>query len=268
MTPDFYRHPAKPFSRRVLNAAGKHAAIEAARETPRESCGLVIAGRYQRCENTAEDPAAAFTIGADQLAHAYSTGDLQAVIHSHPGGPWWPSLQDMRGQAETGVPWAILVPGEDGAALACWWGAGMPRPPVFDRAGDHVPRAFLPGVSDCYTLMQDVFAELHGVALPDVPRAWEWWTDTATHGSLYLDNLTRAGFEVISTDPLAYADIAQPGDAYLMTIRSKVPNHAGAYLGEGLLLEHVQGRLSHREPIGRKLRHVTHWLRRTGEVQA
>ncbi|MEQ5872567.1 C40 family peptidase [Sagittula sp. NFXS13] len=256
--PDFFRHPAAPFGRRILNAAAKHAVAD----YPREACGLVIAGRYEPCENSAADPTAEFLIAPDQLAQGYATGDLQGVVHSHPRGPWFPSLADQHGQIETGVPWAIMVAGETGAQLACWW--GMDRPPVMSRDGLHVSREFLPTASDCYSIVEDYFRDARGVRLRPIPRAWEWWQDPATHGSLYLDNLESCGFEVVSTDPEAFRDIAQEGDAYLMAIRSKVPNHAGIYLGDGLLLEHVQGQLSHREPIARKLRHITHWLRYTG----
>jgi cell wall-associated NlpC family hydrolase len=135
---------------------------------------------------------------------------------------------------------------------------------VFSKEGLHVSREFLHGVSDCYSLAQDFYRETRGIALDDFPREWEWWLDPEAHGNLYVDNLEAQGFEVISTDPQSYASIAQPGDAYLMAIRSKVPNHAGVYLGEGLLLEHMHGNLSHREPIARKLKHITQWLRYAG----
>lgn len=256
--PDFFRRPSPPFTVEVLQAASKHAVSEA----PREACGLVIGGRYVPCENVAADPLEQFEIAPDEIAQAYASGKLEGVCHSHPGGPWWPSRADMAGQIETGLPWAILVPGESDAELACWWGGE--RPAVMTSDGLHVPRAFLHGVSDCYTLCQDYFRESMGVALPNVARDWEWWLDPERNGSLYLDNLSLQGFEVVSTDPLSYAELAEPGDAYLMSIRSRVPNHAGIYLGDGLLLEHMHGSLSHREPIARKLKHITHWLRYRG----
>ncbi len=226
-----------------------------------ERCGLVRAGNFVPCENRAADPTAAFEIAPKDIAEAYAAGDLEGVIHSHPGGPWWPSKADMLGQIETDVPWAILVPGEDSAALACHWGGT--RPPVFQ--GDlHVPRAFLHGVSDCYTLIRDFYAEVYGEILDEMPRDWEWWTEKDLKTGMYLDNLHGQRFEILSTAPETYAAIAQPGDVYLMAVRSRVPNHGGIYLGDGLLLEHMQGNLSHREPIARKLKHITHWLRFKG----
>ncbi|WP_082152509.1 C40 family peptidase [Candidatus Rhodobacter oscarellae] len=255
--PEFFRKPCAPFTADVLRDAGAWAS--AAR--PNEACGLVRAGRFVPCENVAEDPSVAFEVPTKDLAQAYTAGDLEGVVHSHPGGPWWPSEADMAAQIETGVPWAILVPGDDGAELACHWGA--PRPPVF-HDGLHVPRAFLHGVSDCYSLVADYYAEQGGPSLPAFARQWEWWASPETPGGLYLDNLEAQGFEVLSTAPQEYAELARPGDAYLMAVRSKVPNHAGIYLGDGLLLEHMHGNLSHREPIARKLKHITHWLRPKG----
>ncbi|WP_224826291.1 Mov34/MPN/PAD-1 family protein [Cognatishimia sp. MH4019] len=255
--PDFFRQPGGVFSREVLLDAAAHAV----RAAPNEACGLVRAGRYSPCENVAADPTVEFEIAPVEIGKAFRAGDLEGVIHSHPGGPWWPSRTDMVGQIETRVPWAILVPGDDGAELACHWGG--PRPPVF-HDGLHVPRAFLHGVSDCFSLICDHYAEVIGHPMEDCPRDWEWWVNPKTEGGLYLDNLEEWGFEVISTAPHEYAAIARPGDVYLMSIRSKVPNHGGIYLGDGLLLEHMHGNLSHREPIARKLKHITHWLRPKG----
>lgn len=255
---DFYRQPNEVFTQSVLKAAGKHASAG----LPNEVCGLVRGGEYIPCTNIAADPEGHFEIPGKDLAMAYKAGDLQGVIHSHPGGPWMPSAADMASQIETNVPWAILIPGDDGLAeLACHWGSA--RPPLYDGE-KHIQRDFLSGVSDCYSTCQDYAAEFLDVQLPDYPRDWEWWTTPATPGGMYLDNLQAQGFEVVSTDPFEYAKIAKPHDAYLMAIRSKVPNHAGFYKGGGILLEHMHGSLSHEEPIARKLKHISHWLRYSG----
>ncbi|WP_346949336.1 NlpC/P60 family protein, partial [Dyella sp.] len=63
---------------------------------------------------------------------------------------------------------------------------------------------------------------------------------------LYTDNLAAAGFV-----PVDAKDIRR-GDLVLMQIRSRnlVPNHAGIYLGDGLMLHHMYGRLSSRDVLG------------------
>lgn len=260
--PDWWRRPGGPFTASIIAAACAHAA----REAPRESVGAVVAGAYLPLENVAEDPAAQFMVGAEAAGALYAAGRLEGFVHSHPGGPDHPSAADMAAQAASAVPWAIVIPGEPedpaGGRLACRWGDGFGNgaPPLFDEAGAHLPRAFLHGVADCYTLIRDWQAEARGLALPDYPRDWEWWTGPGA--SLYLDNLEDAGFRVLSRDQTAFAALAEPGDVYLMAIRSKTPNHGGVYLGGGLAIEHMPGRLSGARPVGPLLRHVTHWLRR------
>lgn len=262
MTPAFFREPRGPFSRPVLAAALRHAAAEA----PRESCGLVRAGEYLPCANVAQRPELEFDIDGAALSDAYRAGDLEGVIHSHPGGPWWPSAADMAGQVETGVPWAIVVPGgsEGGSeavegSLACAW--GIPNPPLF-AGGQHRGRAFLHGVADCYTLIRDWYAQERGVDLPEFAREWRWWEAPERWGSLYLEGLERAGFEVVTTDPTSMARQAQPGDVLLRRVLAKVPNHGAIYLGGGLLLEHTPFELSQRRPAGRALPVCSHLVRK------
>ena len=42
-----------------------------------------------------------------------------------------------------------------------------------------------------------------------------------------------------------------------MQLESPVPNHAGIYLGDGVVLHHVQGRLSSRDVYGGYYQKVT-----------
>lgn len=252
--PDYFRQPMEPFTRSVLNAAGKYFA-----GTEEERCGIVTNGQFVPVANAAADKDLHFEMRGDEVNQAIIDNALEGIIHSHPGGPWYPSLQDMRGQQATAVPWAIMVPGDETSALACHW--GTPRPPLFDDAGQHIQREFLPGVCDCYTLLQD-WEALQGRSLPDSPRAWKWWDDTDTNGSLYLDNFEKQGFRQITQDRERMRIEAQPGDFYLMCIGARVPNHAGVCLGEGLLLDHMLGKLSNVTSFGAKLRHITHWMRR------
>lgn len=253
--PDFWSQPAYPFTASVLKEAARHACVEA----PNESCGLVRAGKYVPCQNVSDSPETEFVIAQSVVAEALVAGDLEGVIHSHPGGPWWPSKDDIETQIAMNVPWAILVPGETSAELACHWGGE--RPPVFDENGEHIPRKFNHYVADCCTLMEDFYLEALGVTLPKVPRDWNWWLNGE---SLYLDHLQESGFEVISTDPSTFAEIAQPNDAFLCAIKSKTPNHAAAYLGAGKMLDHRFNQLSRVTMAPRFMKFATHWLRYSG----
>lgn len=58
---------------------------------------------------------------------------------------------------------------------------------------------------------------------------------------MYLDNFSKEGFKEIDDSDLQY------GDLFIMQLESPVPNHGGIYIGDNLVLHHVQGRLSSRD---------------------
>ncbi|XKE45760.1 NlpC/P60 family protein [Halomonas organivorans] len=223
---------------------------EALAAYPEEAVWLITPGECRRVANVAEDPRATFRVAKRDLAAAQARG-LCAVVHSHPNGPDHPSEADMRGQVASGVPWGIIATDGEACLPPFWWG-GDARPPL-------VGRGFRHGVTDCYALIRDYYLLEHGIALPEFPRAWEWWR----HGQdLYRDGFPRAGFRRIEPEE------ARPGDMFFAQLRSPVPNHGGVLLEGGLALHHKTGRqavdatrLSMREPIARWLPHITHWLR-------
>lgn len=258
MTAEFFREMAPPFTPDVIAAALDHANAS----PDLEICGAVREGAYQPLTNVHPESQTAFRVSDADRAAIFAADDLEGLVHSHPNGPWRPSEADMRAQIAMGKPWAIIVPGADGGALACAWGGA--RPPLFDADGSHVQRAFLNGVADCYEIIRDYWREVRGVDLKQYPREWEWWTDTNRFGDLYLDNLEDCGFQVISRDPREFASIAAPGDVYLMSVRARTPNHGGVYLGDGEALEHMFEHLSQVRQIAPLIRHITHWLRYAG----
>ncbi len=257
--PDWFRHPHGPFTRAVIEAACRHAS-----ETPgAEACGLVVAGAFVPCLNVAPNPAEAFEIDAGALSEAYTSGELEGVIHSHPGGPWRPSAADMASQIETGVPWAIVIPGEPetgAGALACAWGDSLPRPPLF-AGGVHQPRVFCHGVADCFSILRDYCAEA-GAPLAEIPREWEWWARGEKSPALYLDGFGPAGFDLVTVDAAEARRLAQPGDVFLKALKSATPNHCAIYLGDGLALDHLPNRLSSVRAANVAMSGMTHWLRR------
>jgi len=66
---------------------------------------------------------------------------------------------------------------------------------------------------------------------------------------------------VTTTSLEASGSVAPLGDVFLAQVRAPVPNHGGVYLDGGLILHHLEGRLSRREPLGPWRRFVTHALR-------
>lgn len=216
-------------------------------EYPRECCGLVVIQkgreRYLPCRNIAPSAEAHFAMSGEDYHQAEDAGEIVALVHSHPDMPAAPSEADRVSCETSGHPWIIVsvmsgVAGELAAIEPCGYQAPL------------VGRPFVHGVLDCYTLVRDWHAREAGIVLPEFMRHDGWWNDG--HSSLYLDNFRNAGCDPITGSPRC-------GDIILMQIRSKngVPNHAGIYLGDELILHHLYGRLSSRDLYPGYLRDCT-----------
>ena len=225
----------------------KDAALQhALAEYPREACGLavIVKGRerYWPCRNLAVGTDQFILDPEDYLA-AEMTGDIVAVVHSHPDLPCTPSQADQVSCEASGLPWHIVnVPHGQ-------WHYMEPtgyQAPLVGREWSH-------GVLDCYSLIRDWYAQEQGLVLPDFKRRDEWWMRGE---NLYIEHFNEAGF--IEIDP----DDIQLGDGVLMRVASPVTNHGAVYLGDNRIIHHVQNRLSCRDIYGEFWRkRTTHVLR-------
>lgn len=250
------------FGPEVAQAAQAHAL----QEYPKESCGLVIGGVYRPVQNVSVKPTEQFMMTENDWPLDET---IQAVIHSHTrdliltdphDNPQCPSGDDIRYQMETtgsDVPWGIIWAQKEVASHILWFGDHVLDEPLYDEKGQHIAREFVHGVRDCFTIVRKYFWQERGVKLQDVPRDIYWWNDGA---NLYLEGFEGAGFRVIGLGPAVPSNV-RPGDVVLMRTRSRVPNHAGVILHNELMLHHLWGQVSRREPINRWLNLVTHWLR-------
>lgn len=224
---------------------------------PRESCGLMIVVKgkeqYFPCTNTAVG-SEHFIISPEDFANAEDKGEVVAVVHSHPDTSADPSEADKVSCEASGLPWHIVsVHLENGVPVA-------QELKTFNPAGYEAPligREFFHGVLDCYTLIRDWYRIEQGIHLPDFQRSDDWWNDGSS--DLYTEGFPKAGFERMphGTEPVR-------GDVILMQIRSQngVPNHAAIYLGDGLILHHLHGRLSSRDIYGGYWQEVTRHILR------
>mgnify|MGYP003111465982 CR=1 FL=1 len=205
---------------------------QAKEEDPKEACGCVVIfkgrQRYFPCKNIAETPDEHFVLSPDDYLEAEKKGEIIAIIHSHPCTNHNPSPADRVACQQSGLPWFVVNPKTE------QW--GYCEPDGFEL--EYVGREFSHGIVDCYTLWQDWYKRELGILMSHYDRRDQWWNKGE---NLYLDNFAKEGMREVSLEEMKY------GDILLMQLDSPVPNHAAIYLGNNLVLHHVQGRLSSRD---------------------
>jgi proteasome lid subunit RPN8/RPN11 len=202
---------------------------------PLESCGIISGDRYHPCANIADNPALRFEIDEDVYL-SFEQAGIQAIVHSHPDGPDCPTRDDMECQMDTNVPWGIINMVQGHAREPFFWGDQVPIAPL-------IGRTFRMGVHDCYALVRDLFRLEAGITIPDLPRDPSWWEKPGAN--LLEENFEAMGFERIDR-------IEKKFDCFIMPQRgTQIECHCGAYIGDGLMLNHFADRISGRQPIGR-----------------
>ena len=213
----------------------------AAREIPRESCGLVVIRkgreRYIPCRNLASG-AEQFQLHHEDYASAEEQGDIVMIVHSHPTTAPIPSQADRVGCEASGLPWCIVnsLTGE----ISEFQPTGYVAPLV--------GRVFSHGVLDCYTLIRDYYARELSITLPDFSRTDGWWERGE---DLYRTHFAEAGFHVVPESAL------QPHDVLLMQLSANAINHGAVYVGDDKILHHPMHRLSGHDVYGGYWKHIT-----------
>jgi len=212
---------------------------------PNEACGVLCAGEFVPCDNLSKTPTVSFEIDPAVIA---SRDDIDYIVHSHTVGfgtgsnvdPRTPSKQDMQGQIDTDLPWAIAYCDGTTVTEAVTFGDKV-RPPLEGRE-------CVINVSDCLTLTTDYYSEKHGITLPAIARSIDW---NERGENLINDNLEAWGFHEV---PMAEA---KPSDLVLFKLpRSKVANHIGVFLGEDQVLHLLWGRLSCVDNLSTYVKHI------------
>lgn len=161
----------------------------AKREYPKESCGIVVRGRYYPCRNEAKKPGEQFVMNKNDMMNAMNEGDMEAIIHSHPEAPPAPSAADLAGCEATDLPWGIIgiTRDDDGnfGVKEQWITPSGYEAPL-------IGRQYVWGVFDCLTIVLDYYKREMGIDLGEFERPSEDWH--RTENDIYVRNLTEKGF--------------------------------------------------------------------------
>jgi len=228
------------FPRLAIPAAQAHAIAE----YPRESCGIFVNGVFCAVENVAENPHDEFQMPADTWI---KYGAVQAIIHSHIADrhPLEPSAADMARQAETGVPWGIIHAGPDSASDVLWFGDHVLDEPL-------IGRQFVWNVRDCWQLARAYYWQKMRIKVPTVAVSPRW---NHAGEDRFSQHIPEVGFVRIHEREVTIGDFA------LLQIRGQVPNHCAIMCDHEILLHHLEGRLSCREPAHRWAPFIKSWWR-------
>ena len=242
----------------------------AEKQFPKECCGIIVENKkgetkYIPCKNVSKTPKESFKIAEKRYADIDNKNKILAVFHSHPDYPNYPSKSDMTHQVASGVPWGICQVLEEydyndkqeeiivpRALTPFWFGDGSPIMKLEERPFRH-------GVTDCYSLIRDWYKLERDMVLTEYPRNWNWWKEDH---NLYERFLPAEKFFRVDESE------AKEGDVIMFTIKSKVMNHSGLYLGNGLMIHHPSSYLgydpsaiSYKEPIYRWKKHISGYYR-------
>ena len=229
----------------------KEAALAHAKDQdPKESCGLLLnikgKERYYPCRNLSMTAFQCFIIDPEDYIRADNTGDIIAVIHSHPVTPPVPSQSDKVACEQSGLVWHIVNPKTES------WGYLKPtgyKAPILGRE-------WAWGVTDCYTLVRDWYKEKLNIDLIDWQRPTT--LEDFNKDPMFEKCAEQTGFRELRSDEKLIN-----GDLLFMSILSNNLNHVAIFI-DGDVLHHLADRLSCIEPYsewllkctGKRLRYV------------
>jgi len=226
------------------------ALIHAKDQDPKESCGLLLnikgKERYFPCKNLSMTAFQCFIIDPEDYIKADNTGDIIAVVHSHPVTPPVPSQSDKVACEQSGLVWHIVNPKTES------WGYLEPtgyKAPILGRE-------WAWGVTDCYTLVRDWYKEKLNIYLID-------WHRPTTLEDFNKDPMFEKCAEETGFRELRPDEKLIDGDLLFMSIFSNNLNHVAIFI-DGDVLHHLADRLSCIEPYsewllkctGKRLRYV------------
>ena len=226
------------------------ALVHAKDQDPKESCGLLLnikgKEKYFPCRNLSMTAFQCFIIDPEDYIKADNTGDIIAVVHSHPVTPPVPSQSDKVACEQSGLVWHIVNPKTES------WGYLKPtgyKAPILGRE-------WAWGVTDCYTLVRDWYKEKLDIDLINWQRPTT--LEDFNKKPMFEKCAEETGFRELRPDEKLI-----DGDLLFMSIFSNNLNHVAIFI-DGDVLHHLADRLSCIEPYsewllkctGKRLRYV------------
>lgn len=228
---------------------------------PNESCGFVLAdGTYLALDNVHETPTENFRIDASDYMN---NPGILAVVHSHPQSnaydyrlfragfyPDCPSPDDLLGQANSGIPWGIVVTDGENAKDPFFWGDFTLELPLYDRA-------WRKGVEDEYAFVAKFYWQNYRLKLGNRIRQPGWWITSRNEDSHVADDFIRVYAE----------DEKREGDIGLLPVGDSSVIQPFVYLGGGTMGYHSPDTLSTRGVLGLMTQQINFWIRHKGAVE-
>ena len=217
----------------------KEALVHAKDQDPKESCGLLLEikgkEKYFPCKNLSTYSQQCFIIDPNDYVKAEESGNILAVIHSHPVTLPTASQADKISCEDSKLPWHIVNPKTE------QWGYYEPsgyKPPL-------IGRHWVWGITDCWALVRDWYKEKKGIILRD-------WERPVTPEEFIADPMFERCAWSTGFRQLRPEEKLMNGDALLMSIGSSGLNHVAIFL-DGDVLHHLTDRLSCKEPYSQWL---------------
>ena len=210
------------------------ALVHAKEQDPKESCGLLLEikgkEKYFPCKNLSTYSQQCFIIDPNDFIKAEESGNILAVIHSHPVTPPIASQADKISCENSELPWHIVNPKTE------QWGYYEPtgyKPPL-------IGRHWVWGITDCWALVRDWYEETKGIILCD-------WDRPTTPEEFIADPMFercawRTGFRQLRPE-----EKLENGDLLFMSILTSGLNHVAIFI-DGDVLHHLADRISCKEP--------------------
>jgi len=215
------------------------ALVHAKEQDPKESCGLLLEikgkEKYFPCKNLSTYSQQCFIIDPNDYVKAEESGNILAVIHSHPVTPPTASQADKISCEDSKLPWHIVNPKTE------QWGYYEPsgyKPKL-------IGRPWVWGITDCWSLVRDWYKEERNIILRDWDRPTT--PEQFLKNPLFESCAWRTGFRELRKD-----EKLLNGDVLLMSILSPTLNHVAIFL-DGDVLHHLADRISCKEPYNQWL---------------